>query len=133
MINFPSDDVHSYQNIIKIFLLFVFQQETIPFQSKLEDSYGWKPEQKPADENHMPLPTSFFSYQPVQPVSSVEAKDKKSVPTATNMESKPTPSTSQYSSLNGTVEHSLKDNKTRLPPTKSPFMTLLQKNRGKNY
>ena len=79
-----------------------------------EESFAWK--RKQFEDTTENVPTSAFSYQPTPQMNG------------------PTPE--QGPMTNGVGHHvstsllHLKDEPSRLPPSQSPFITLLQKNRG---
>ena len=94
---------------------------------KPEDSYAWKPTRPDEKGDFSSLPTQAFTYQP--PSSHHPLESTVSQPSSS-------PSLSQKPTQNGTDGHvsssllQLKDEPSRLPPSQSPYITLLQKNRG---
>ncbi|XP_053392594.1 sorbin and SH3 domain-containing protein 1-like isoform X12 [Mercenaria mercenaria] len=104
---------------------------------KSEESYSWKPTQRVAPTASESLPTSAFSYQPTSPSHQHEniTHTQQDLQTSSPSKLETSTSLSQLPVQNGVDHHvstsmlHLKDEPSRLPPSQSPYITLLQKNR----
>ncbi|XP_053392586.1 sorbin and SH3 domain-containing protein 1-like isoform X6 [Mercenaria mercenaria] len=108
---------------------------------KSEESYSWKPTQRVAPTASESLPTSAFSYQPTSPSHQHEniTHTQQDLQTSSPSKLETSTSLSQLPVQNGVDHHvstsmlHLKDEPSRLPPSQSPYITLLQKNRENGY
>ncbi|KAL3877388.1 hypothetical protein ACJMK2_035100 [Sinanodonta woodiana] len=105
-----------------------------PFETKADDSFLWKRDRDAPDgasDKPSEHPTSSFKYIPLKAGDSRIMEPTSSVSQPTGVTGQPLVNgvNGQDSSVGPSFKSSFKDEPSRLPPTQSPFITLLQKSR----
>ncbi|KAK3610684.1 hypothetical protein CHS0354_028075 [Potamilus streckersoni] len=102
-----------------------------PFETKADNSYLWKQDRDAPDgasDKPSEHPTSSFKYIPLKTGESRIMEPSSSVSQPTGGTGQPLVNGENLSS-GSSFKYNFKDEPSRLPPTQSPFITLLQKSR----